>query len=238
MIASSPKATDETLPDDAVLLCPIVAPTKVMAIGLNYMDHIRETDATPPKQPVVFAKFPNALAGPRDIVLVDPALTREADYEVELAVVIGRQCRSVTPATALDHVFGYAVANDISPRDLQRSDAQLSWAKSVDGFCPIGPWITTVDEIADPQRLAIRSQVNGEKRQSSTTGEMLYPVAELTAFLSRTMTLQPGDVILTGTPHGVGFTMSPPRFLEDGDVIRCEIEGLGYIENRISSRST
>lgn len=215
------------------LLCPVVRPAKVIAIGLNYLDHIRETGATSPQQPVVFAKFPNSLVGPQDPIVIDPQLTNEVDYEIELAVVIGRSCRSVPTAAALDVVFGYTIANDVSPRDLQRTDPQLSWAKSVDGFCPIGPWITTADEIEDPQALAIRSFVNAEPRQSSTTGEMLFSVAELIAFLTRTMTLSPGDVILTGTPHGVGFTMSPPRFLAVGDTVRGEIEKLGYLENRV-----
>ena len=235
LISTGLTPINETVDDGAELLCPIVAPTKVIAIGLNYLDHIRETNAVRPKQPVVFAKFPNALAGPRDPVIVDSELTKEADYEIELAVVIGRACRSVSPVDALDYVFGYAIGNDLSPRDLQRTDAQLSWAKSVDGFCPIGPWITTADEVADPQALAVQSWVNGEPRQSSSTSEMLFPVAELLAHLSRTMTLMPGDVILTGTPHGVGFTMSPPQFLKDGDVVRGEIAGLGYIENAISA---
>ena len=215
--------------------CPIVSPTKVIAIGLNYLDHIRETGVARPSQPVVFAKFPNSLSGPRDHVVVPIELTREADYEIELAVVIGRACRSVAASQALTHVFGYTIANDVTPRDLQRTDPQLSWAKSVDGFCPIGPWITTADEVGDPQALGIKSWVNGEMRQSSTSAEMLFSVGELIEHLSRTMTLLSGDVILTGTPHGVGFSMTPPRFLVSGDVVRGEIERLGYIENPISS---
>jgi 5-carboxymethyl-2-hydroxymuconate isomerase len=233
LIASDPAANGATVDLESELLSPIAEPSKVMAIGLNYLDHIRETGAKQPAQPVVFAKFPNSLTGPRSTVTVDDRLTTEADYEIELAVVIGATCRSVSPDRALDVVFGYLIANDVSPRDLQRTDPQLSWAKSVDTFCPIGPWITTVDEIPDPQNLAVRSFVNGEARQSSSTSQMLYPVAELISFLSRTMTLERGDVILTGTPHGVGFTMSPPQFLSDGDVVRGEIEALGYIENRI-----
>lgn len=220
-------------PDGALLTCPVVAPSKVIAIGLNYLDHIRETGLVTPSQPVVFAKFPTALAGPRDDVTVSTSLTREADYEIELAVVMGQACRSVAASEALEYVFGYAVSNDLSPRDLQRTDPQLSWAKSVDGFCPIGPWITTADEVGDPHSLGVRCWVNGELRQSSTTAEMLFPVGELIEHLSRTMTLLPGDVILTGTPHGVGFSMTPPSFLRAGDVVRGEIEGLGYIENRI-----
>jgi 2-keto-4-pentenoate hydratase/2-oxohepta-3-ene-1,7-dioic acid hydratase in catechol pathway len=222
-------------PVSASLVCPIVSPTKVIAIGLNYLDHIRETGVARPSQPVVFAKFPNALSGPRDDIVVSKELTREADYEIELAVVMGRACRSVAASQAPQYVFGYAIANDVSPRDLQRTDPQLSWAKSVDGFCPIGPWITTADEVGDPQVLGIKSWVNGEMRQSSTSAQMLFSVGELIEHLSRTMTLLPGDVILTGTPHGVGFTMTPPRFLAEGDVVRGEIDGLGSIENRISA---
>jgi 2-keto-4-pentenoate hydratase/2-oxohepta-3-ene-1,7-dioic acid hydratase in catechol pathway len=218
-----------------LLMCPVVSPTKVIAIGLNYLDHIRETGLPKPSQPVVFAKFPNALSGPRDVIDVPASLTSEADYEIELAVVIGQPCRSVTAANALGYVFGYAVANDISPRDLQRRDPQLSWAKSVDGFCPLGPWITTADEVRDPQSLAITASVNGELRQSSSTGEMVFSIAELIEHLSQTMTLMPGDVILTGTPHGVGFSMKPPKFLSDGDLVRGEIQQLGFIENQIRS---
>ena len=219
------------------LLCPIVSPTKVVGIGLNYLDHIRETGANRPNQPVVFSKFPNALSGPQDPISVDRGLTNAVDYEIELGVVIGRTCRAATAHNALNFVFGYVVANDLSPRDLQRTDPQLTWAKSVDGFCPVGPWITTADDIPDPQALGIRSFVNGEPRQASTTHEMLYSVAELIAFLSKTMTLLPGDLILTGTPHGVGFTMDPPKFLVDGDVVRGEIDVLGEIENVIKDQA-
>lgn len=213
------------------LRCPIVRPTKVLAIGLNYMDHIRETKAPVPERPVLFAKFPNTLNDPFGDVVVDPDLTEQADYEVELAVVIGKRARKVSAADALDHVFGYAVGNDVSARDWQFRDPQFDRSKGFDTCCPIGPWITTSDEVADPQALAIQSWVNGEARQDSSTKEMVHGVAELIEFLSRGMTLEPGDVILTGTPHGVGFAMEPPRYLVPGDVVRCEIEGLGAIEN-------
>lgn len=224
----------ESMASEPRLECPIVRPSKVLAIGLNYMDHIREQGAEPPHRPVVFAKYTNALTGPFDPIVVEPELTEQADYEAELGVVIGRRCRKATRANALDFVFGYTVANDVSARDWQRLDAQFSRSKSMDTFCPIGPWITTADEIPDPQALGIRSFVNGEPRQDSTTREMVFDVAYLIEFLSRTMTLEPGDVILTGTPHGVGFAMEPPRFLKAGDVVRCEIDGLGAIENPVS----
>ena len=210
---------------------PIVRPGKIIAIGLNYMDHIRETGATAPERPVVFAKFSSSIIGPSDEVIIDPDLTSQGDYEAELAVVIGRPARRVSETDALQHVFGYLVANDVSARDWQKRDGQLSRSKSMDTFCPLGPWITTSDAIAEPNSLAIRSWVNGEPRQDSSTAEMIFSVRQLISFCSQTMTLEPGDVILTGTPHGVGFSRKPPTFLAEGDVIRCEVEGLGYIEN-------
>lgn len=214
-------------------LCPIVRPEKVFGIGLNYLDHIREAGARRPERPVVFAKFPNALNDPTGDIVVSPRLSTSIDYEVELAVVIGRQVRDATPSNALDAVFGYCVANDVSARDLQAAEAQFSRSKSFDTFCPIGPWITTAGSVGNPQDLSIRSEVNGEVRQDSTTAEMIYSVEELIVFLSQRLTLKPGDVILTGTPHGVGFAMEPPRFLAAGDRVRCEIEGLGSLDNRI-----
>lgn len=223
-----------TLPRDAATTCPVVAPTKMLAVGLNYLDHIRETGATRPERPVIFAKYPSALTGPGDPILHDPDLTNELDYEAELAVVIGRRARRLTHQNALDAVFGYTVANDVSARDWQRADGQLSRSKSYDTFCPAGPWITTADEVADPQSLPIRSWVNAESRQDSTTGEMVFSVRDILVHLSATMTLFPGDVILTGTPHGVGMGFRPPRFLAMGDVVRCEIGGLGAIENVVT----
>jgi len=219
--------------DDLELRCPIVRPTKVLAIGLNYLDHIRETGAKRPERPVLFAKFPNTLNHPGSAIVMDPSLTEKGDYEAELAVIIGRRARRVSLEDALDHVFGYAVANDVSARDWQAADPQFDRSKSFDTFLPIGPWITTADEVPDPQALGIRTWVNGEVRQDSSTSEMVFGVAELIEFLSRGMTLEPGDVIVTGTPHGVGAAMSPPRFLVPGDSVRCEIDGLGSIENPV-----
>ena len=218
---------------DPDFLAPIVAPGKVLAIALNYLDHIQEQHLTPPENPIVFAKFPNALNGPDGDIVVDPRLTTRADYEAELAVVIGRRTRNVDESIALDQVFGYAVANDVSARDAQRADRQFGRSKSFDTFCPIGPWITSADAVGDPQALRLWARVNGETRQDSSTAEMLFPVAYLIHYLARGMTLEPGDVLLTGTPKGVGTFMDPPQYLQAGDVVECEVEGLGRLRNRV-----
>jgi 2-keto-4-pentenoate hydratase/2-oxohepta-3-ene-1,7-dioic acid hydratase in catechol pathway len=221
---------------DADLRNPVIRPGKILAIGLNYTDHIKETGAERPRRPVVFAKYASSLTGPFSPVLINKTLTQEGDYESELAVVIGRRAKGVSAAEALSVVFGYAVANDVSARDWQREDAQFSRSKSFDTFCPIGPWITTADEVPDPQNLAIRSYVNDEIRQNSSTKEMIFSVAGLISYLSATMTLHPGDVILTGTPAGVGVGRRPPAFLQPGDVVRCEIAGLGAISSSVVDR--
>ena len=165
--------------------------------------------------------------------MVDSRLTARADYEVELAVIMGRSTRDVAEADALDHVFGYTVSNDVSARDAQRADRQFGRSKSFDTFCPIGPWITSADRVADPQALGLWTRVNGEPRQDSSTAKMLFSVAYLIHYLARGMTLEPGDVILTGTPSGVGLFMDPPVFLQPGDVVECGVEGLGTIRNVI-----
>lgn len=221
--------------DQVRLLSPLYRSGKVLAIGLNYADHIRETGSRTPTAPVVFAKYPSSITGPFDPIVIDHASTEQGDYEAELAAVIGSACRKVDPEQALSHVFGYTVANDVSARDLQHSDAQFSRSKGMDTFCPCGPWITTKEEVADPQGLAVTSWVNGEVRQDSSTAEMIFGVAALISYLSQTMTLEPGDTILTGTPHGVGFAMTPPQFLRPGDRVACEIAGLGRIDNPVQA---
>jgi 2-keto-4-pentenoate hydratase/2-oxohepta-3-ene-1,7-dioic acid hydratase in catechol pathway len=230
--ASSIENSSESL-EGVQYLNPIVPPANLMAIGFNYLDHINEAKVAKPENPIVFAKFTNSLNDPYGRIVIDPRLTERGDYEVELAVVIGASTKGVSKADALSSVFGYTIANDVSARDWQRADGQFDRSKSFDTFCPMGPWITTADEVPDPQGLPLRSLVNGELRQDSSTKEMLFSVAYLIHYLARGMTLEPGDVILTGTPHGVGSVMDPPRYLEPGDVVTCEIEGLGRIENEV-----
>jgi len=213
-------------------LAPIARPGKIICVGLNYHDHCREQGIEPPAYPMLFSKFANAVANPGDAV-VRPRATEKLDLECELAVVIGRRAKSIGPGEALEHVFGYTILNDVTMRDLQREDRQWLRAKGSDGFAPIGPLLVTRDEIPDPQRLRMRSSVNGETWQDSTTAEMVFDVATIVAFASRTITLEPGDVIATGTPAGVGQYQEPPRYLNDGDVMRCEIEGIGVLENRV-----
>lgn len=215
------------------LLSPVHRPSKIIAIGLNYQEHVDEAGVETPPAPVAFAKFPSSLTGPFADVSIPPELTAQPDYEVELAVVIGRRTHRVSAAEAVDAVFGYAVANDVSARDHQFADGQWDRSKSFDTFCPIGPWITTADEVPDIQELGLRASVNGELRQDASTAQMIHPVGELIHYLSRGMTLEPGDVILTGTPSGVGLGFDPPRYLADDDVVVCEIERLGAVRNRM-----
>jgi 2-keto-4-pentenoate hydratase/2-oxohepta-3-ene-1,7-dioic acid hydratase in catechol pathway len=214
------------------LLAPVQRPGKIMAIGLNYMDHCREQNVKPPDRPIVFAKFTTAVIGPGDEITWDPAVTDQVDYEVELCVVIGRTARNVSEAEALDYVFGYTVANDVSARDLQFSDKQWVRAKSLDTFCPLGPIVVTTDEIPDPQALKLFATVNGQVLQDSTTAEMIFGVRTLIATLSRAFTLEPGDILLTGTPDGVGVFRKPQVFLKHGDVVVVEVERIGQLENR------
>ena len=213
-------------------LAPVPSPGKIICVGLNFHDHCREQGIQPPAYPMLFSKFANAVAGPGDTVTRPPA-TEKLDLECELGVVIGRRAKGIGPSQALDHVFGYTVVNDVTMRDLQAEDRQWLRAKGSDGFAPMGPILVTRDEIGDSQRLRMRSSVNGETWQESTTAEMVFDVATIVAFASRTITLEPGDVIATGTPAGVGHYQTPPRYVVGGDVMRCEIDGIGALENPV-----
>jgi 2-keto-4-pentenoate hydratase/2-oxohepta-3-ene-1,7-dioic acid hydratase in catechol pathway len=212
-------------------LCPLPHPGKVIAIGLNYMDHIREQNATPPKAPLIFSKFSSSVIGPGEAIRWNPALATEVDFEAELAVIIGKEARHVAEADALDYVFGYTAANDVTARDLQKSDGQWTRAKGLETFCPLGPAIVTADEIPDPQNLWIKSTLNGQVMQNSSTREMIFNVAHLIAYISQAVTLHPGDVILTGTPDGVGVHRKPKILMKDGDEIVVEVEKIGALRN-------
>ena len=225
----------EPVSSDLELGAPLMPP-KIVAIGLNYMDHVRETGMTAPTTPLVFTKFSTSVIGPGAAIEIDPQLTRRVDWEVELAVVIGSRARCVRVEDALDHVFGYTVANDISARDVQFADGQWVRGKSMDTFCPLGPSVVTRHEIPDPQQLALRTTVNGEIVQDSSTAEMVFGVAELIAFCSSSFTLEPGDVLLTGTPWGCGEFMDPPRHLSPGDVVTAEVDGIGTLTNPVVER--
>ena len=216
---------------DVTLLPPVTHPGKIIAVGRNYHEHAAEEGKTAPADPIIFTKFPSALVGDGAEIVWRAADSDQVDYEAELAVVIGRTGRDVTVAEALDHVLGYACLNDVSARDLQFGDGQWVRGKSLDTFCPFGPWLVPADEIPDPGALRIRCLVNGDALQDASTSEMVHGVAELIAFCSRFMTLEPGDVIATGTPGGVGVFRQPPRFLRDGDEVVVEIERVGRLTN-------
>jgi 5-carboxymethyl-2-hydroxymuconate isomerase len=217
---------------DARLAAPW-QPREIVAIGLNYSDHIEETGMATPTAPLVFAKLPSSICGPADEIVYDPAQTTAVDWEVELGVVIGRSARDVAVQDALDHVLGYTIGNDVSARDIQMAEGQWVRAKSFDTFCPLGPALVTADEVVDPQALALRTRVNGELMQDSSTALMIFGVAEIVSFCSRSFTLERGDLILTGTPWGCGGFMNPPRALSGGDVVETEIEGLGLLRNPV-----
>jgi len=207
---------------DVTLLAPIARPRAIFGIGLNYAAHAAEGGSKPPEQPIVFMKVPTAVVPPGGPV-VCPKVVKRLDYEGELVVVIGDG----------GQIAGYAIADDVSARDLQKREPQWTRAKGSDTFCPWGPWITTADEVPDPQDLRLVTRVNGEVRQDSSTSDLIFGPQALVDFLSETITLEPGDIILTGTPAGVGTYFDPPKLLADGDVVRIEIEGLGAIEHPI-----
>jgi 2-keto-4-pentenoate hydratase/2-oxohepta-3-ene-1,7-dioic acid hydratase in catechol pathway len=210
----------------------ISRPGKLVCVGLNYLDHAQETGQEVPRAPLLFAKWPNTLIGNGDaIVLPDEAA--EVDYEAELGVVIATAAKHVTEARALDHVEGYICLNDVSARDLQFADGQWTRGKSPDTFCPVGPRLVPREEIPDPQQLAIRCILNGQTMQDSSTAQMIFSVAEIIAYVSRVITLEPGDLIATGTPAGVGVFRDPKVLLKDGDEVSVEIDGLGTLTNPV-----
>ncbi len=254
--AELPRLTTRIAADKVELLAPIPRPRKnIMCLGLNYKDHAEESArasaiapgiALPPtslwsknlpvelpEHPVVFTKSPTSVTAPGADVPAHAGVTHELDWEVELGVVIGMGGRAIPRAQALAHVFGYTVINDLSARDLQFRHKQWFLGKSLDGFCPMGPAIVTTDGIPDPQALRLACRVNGVAKQSSSTPQMIFNLATIVETLSRGMTLEPGDVIATGTPAGVGFARQPPEFLKSGDVVECEIETIGVLRNRI-----
>ncbi|MEE2886343.1 MAG: fumarylacetoacetate hydrolase family protein [Planctomycetota bacterium] len=214
------------------LMAPVPDPRKYICIGLNYKDHARESGMELPESPVVFSKFPTCVIGPDDAVRL-PAGSDQGDFEAELAVIIGRRASRVTVDQAFDYVLGYTCTNDVSERRYQFADGQWQRGKSCDTFGPLGEYIATKDEIPDPHKLRIGLRLNGETMQDSNTDQLEFDVPNLVSFLSQSITLEPGDIIATGTPPGVGFARTPPVYLKDGDVMEVEIEGLGVLRNPV-----
>lgn len=223
----------EGLPlEKAELLAPVPNPEKILCIGLNYADHAREARLPIPTDPVIFGKYANAALGSGQAICIPP-VTDEVDYEAELAVVIGKEAYRVPESKALDYVAGYMNFNDVSARNLQRQDGQWMKGKFLDTFAPMGPWLCTADEITDPGQLSIQLRLNGQVMQNSHTKNLIFSVARIVSYLSQMLTLKPGDIIATGTPAGVGFSRKPPVFLQDGDTVEVEIEGLGTLLNSV-----
>ena len=216
------------------LLSPVSRPGKILCVGQNYGDHLAEQGVDPPERPILFSKAPTCVIGPNDPIPLHP-ITSQVDYEAELAIVIGRRATRVTADDALTIVAGFTALNDVSARDLQFGDGQWVRGKSLDGFAPIGPHLVSVDDIGDPESLDIRCRVNGEVRQASNTRHLIFGVRTLIEFCSEAITLEPGDVIATGTPGGVGVFMDPPQFLGEGDVVEVEIERIGTLSNPVAA---
>jgi 2-keto-4-pentenoate hydratase/2-oxohepta-3-ene-1,7-dioic acid hydratase in catechol pathway len=217
---------------EAYWLAPVPRPGKVICIGLNYRDHAAESNMAIPERPVVFSKFATAVIAPGEAVVLPPT-SEQVDYEAELAVVIGRRAKNVSAERALEYVLGYTAFNDVSARDFQFADGQWQRGKSCDTFAPMGPKIVTTDVVPDPHKLSIKLTLNGQTMQDSNTNQLIFGVPELIEFLSQTITLEPGDVIATGTPPGVGFARKPPVFLRSGDVMEVDIESVGKLNSRV-----
>ncbi|HVB61272.1 MAG TPA: fumarylacetoacetate hydrolase family protein [Ktedonobacteraceae bacterium] len=226
--------------DEVQLAAPIPLPKKnIMCLGLNYADHAQETAALrgrpgdAPDYPIFFTKAPTTVNGPFGDIVIDPAVSTAVDWEAELGVIIGKTGKNIRAEDALDYVFGYTIINDVTARDLQSHHKQYFKGKSIDGYCPMGPWIVTADEIPDPQNLAVRLRVNGVTKQDGNTHMMVFSVRAIIASLSLGMTLETGDIIATGTPSGVGFARNPPEYLQPGDVMETEIVGIGIMRNQV-----
>jgi 2-keto-4-pentenoate hydratase/2-oxohepta-3-ene-1,7-dioic acid hydratase in catechol pathway len=229
----------ETLPRASVLAradvtigAPVPRPGKIICIGLNYRDHAAESNMPVPTSPVTFSKYVTSVAGPSKPIVL-PDVSRQVDYEAEMAIVIGRRAKRVSVERAFDHVLGYMNFNDVSARDLQFADGQWQRGKACDTFAPMGPYIVTRDAAGDPHALRIQLRLNGQTMQDSSTAQLIFGVDKIVSFLSQTVTLEPGDVIATGTPPGVGFARKPPVFLKAGDVVEVEVEGLGVLSNPV-----
>lgn len=227
--------------NEVQLAAPIPQPRKnIMCLAVNYKEHAQETanvrghSGETPQDPVFFTKATTTINSPYGEIIIDPAVSSEIDWEVELGVIIGKTGKNIRAEDALSYVFGYTVLNDITARDLQTRHKQFFKGKSLDGSCPIGPWIVTADEIADPHKLALSLRVNGQTKQDSNTSLMIFSINQSIAVLSAGMTLEAGDIIATGTPSGVGFSRTPPEFLKPGDVVEAEVEGIGFIRNRVT----
>jgi len=218
--------------NEVAICAPIPRPGKIICVGLNYRDHALESGMEIPKSPIIFSKFSSCTIGANETILI-PEKSEQVDFEAELAVVIGKQAKNVNASDAMNYVFGYTNFNDVSARDFQFADGQWQRGKSCDTFAPFGEFIATKDEIADPHNLQIQFRLNGETMQNSNTNQLIFDIHEIIEFLSASITLEPGDIIATGTPPGVGFARKPPVFLKDGDVCEVEIEGLGILSNPV-----
>lgn len=232
IMEKSPKLTFKEDLSEYTILPPITNPPKIMCLAFNYMDHAEEQKISPPSEPVIVMKPRTALTGTNSEIRC-PTFVKKLDYEVELALIIGKNCKNISESEAMNAIFGYMIFNDVSARGIQFQDKQFTRAKSFDTFAPCGPWITTADEISDPQNLKMTTKINGELRQNSTTSKMFLKIPEIVSKLSKVMTLEKGDIISTGTPEGVVLNNPNLEFLKNGDKIEMEIEGLGKLENTV-----
>lgn len=230
--AAAENSAEVVKKQDVHLLAPVPRPGKIICVGLNYRDHAEESGMAIPQSPIIFSKFGTSVAGPNEAIII-PEKSTQTDYEAEMAFIIGRRAKNVRLEDAMDYVFGYTNFNDVSARDFQFADGQWVRGKSCDTFAPMGEYVTTTDEIADPHNLQIQFRLNGKTLQNSNTNQLIFKIPEIISFLSESITFEPGDVIATGTPPGVGFAQKPPVYLKKGDVAEVEIEGLGVLSNPV-----